>query len=527
MVVYTKITIDGTEIIADTCSVTKSLGDIDSTSEFEITINNYNGDKSTDFTIGDEVLIYVEKDVSPPTKQIFTGILESVDLEGEEQKEILTLSGRDYSARLIDRTVEPEVYNNLTAGSIVKNIVSKYTNDITTTNVDNGATISRIAFNQVPVYDAIRQLAENSNYMFYIDNSKDLHFKEPETTSSGYTLGSTNILSTTFKERRDSVYNEVWVYGDRYLDGFKETFTGDGAGSEFTLLYKPHNTSITVDSTAVQPGGIYNMNYGLGSEVRYLVNFDDKKIVFTSGTNQGDNIPGAGSSIIVSYLRDLPIVKVGENDVSVDKYKRRVKVIQDTSIKDPLTAEAILLKELEEYSDPVKEGTLKLRNIDSLNPGETCVVNIPIYGINNVTYKILESHYELNKATELNGNVLSIKVNKKIPDITDTLKDILLQLKNLQGQGISDSDLLTRYKISTGSFGLRMSGCEVYQRSVAGDNIILNHSAFGLLDTYKCASSSGLQISFVLSRNPQGLLGTATLGQNLSTWVLSWSGGYF
>ena len=472
MTTYIKILINNTEIIVDECKITKVLGDINSSSDFELTINNYKGDYSTDFTIGDEVKIYIQKDVSPPTTQVFLGILEEMITEGEELEEILTLSGRDYSARLIDRTVEPEVYNNQLAGNIVKDIISKYTDNITTNNVSDGETITRIVFNQTPVFDAIKQLAEQCGFMFYIDNNKDLHFESPGTVSSGYTFDGTNILSTTFRERRDSIYNEVWVYGNRYLDSFSETFTGV-AGSNYTLLYKPTNTSVSISGTipiVIQPGGIYQMTYGTGSAVKYLVNYEDKKIIMISGTEQGNNLY-VWSKIIIDYMRDLPIVKVGDNQPSIDQYGKRVKVIQDEGIKDPLIAESILFRELEEYSDPIKEGTLKLMNIDNVTPGNTCIVDIPIYGINNVTYKILEADYTFNKETELTGNVLQIKVNKKIPDITDTLKDILLQIKNLKSSNISDSDILTRYKTSIGSFGIRQSGCLVYTRYVGSDYI--------------------------------------------------------
>ena len=346
MTTYQKIEIAGSTVDVDNVNVIKTLGDISSSSSFTATIDNYTGRNTGSYSIGDEIKIYSDKDINPATTQIFLGILEDIDLKGKEEREQMTLRGRDYSARLMDRTVEPEAYNNLPAGSIVKDIIAKYTDDITTTNVVDGLDVDRIVFNHTPVFDAIRQLAEFTDFMFYIDNSKDLHFKEKSATKSGYTFGSggTPLVKASFKEKRDGIYNEVWVYGDRYLDGYKETFTGDGTGSVFTLLYSPHNTSITVDSATVQPGGIYQMSYSAGSQFNYLVNYNDKKIIFTSGTDAGDNIPGNGSSIVVDYMRDLPIVKYGDNDASIDAYGKRIKVIQDKSIKDPLTAETILLR---------------------------------------------------------------------------------------------------------------------------------------------------------------------------------------
>lgn len=504
MTTYTKITISGVEISPDMLAVTKSLGDIDSTSKFTARLNNYSGRNTGSFTIGDEVKIYCDKDINPPTTQIFLGILEDTNLNGKEEYEKLTFTGRDYSARMIDRTVEPEVYTNLPAGSIIKDIIAKYTDDITTTNVSDGTTVNRIAFNQVPVFDAVRQLANMQNYMFYIDNNKDLHFKEKATASSGYTFDNTNIIESSFKEKRTEIFNEIWVYGDRYLDGYQETFSGTGTGSVFTLGYNPHNTNITVDSAIVQPGGIYQMTYGVGSAVKYLVNYDDKAIVFTSGTEQGDNIPGAGSSIVVTYMRDLPIVKFGDNDASVATYGKRVKVIQDKSIKDPITAETILLRELDKWSDPLKQGEIQVRNVSNVTPGETCIVNFPYYDISNVTYDMVEAKYDFTKQSLLSDNVLKIRLNKKIPDITDTLKKIILEQKKVQSQDATTTDLLTRYKFSAGSFSIRQSGLEVWTQGI-GSSFILGHTTNGLLGSYT----------------------SHTLGDWRTGSTFQWSGGYF
>lgn len=459
----------------------------------------YNNDTGTEDSYG---VIYENN----PNYKIFSGILEDIDYEGLENREKLVLSGKDYSVRLLDRTVEPETYNNLPAGSIVKDIITKYTDDITTNNVSDGEIVSRIVFNQLPVFDAVKELAELTDFTFYVDNDKDLHFEEKSATSSGYTFGSggTAILESGFKEKRDELYNSIWVYGDRYLDGYKETFTGDGTGSVYTLGYNPHNTNITVDGSAVQPGGIYEMTYGVGSDVKYLVNFDEKQIIFTSGTEQGDNIPGAGSEIIVNYYRDLPIVKYGENTDSVSKYGTRNKVIQDKTIKDPITAETILLKELERYSDPLKQGEIIIKDVTSLTPGETCVVNIPFQNINSMTYDIISAKYDITKQNLYNDSILNIKLNKKIPDITDTLKDLILSQKRLQGADLLSSDLLTRIKISTGSFSIRQSGIEVWTRGV-GSSFILSSPIYGLIGSYA-------------NHN----LGDHRLGS-----VLAWSGGYF
>lgn len=463
---------------------------------------------------------YIDTLISNQT--IFTGILEDKKFSGKELNEKISLAGRDYSARLMDRTVEPEVYTSLSAGSIVKDIVNKYVDGITVSGVNDSSTIiNRIAFAQTPVFDAIKKLADLSNYTFYVDEDKDLHFEEKASISSGqiFEAGS-NILKSDFTEHRDTVYNKIWVYGDRYLDGYKETFTGV-AGSVYTLLYNPHNTSVQMSGTvpiAIQPGGIYQMTYSTGSLVRYLVDYDAKQIILTSGTSQGNNLY-IGSKIDIVYDRSLPIVKVGDNEPSKEQYGTRVKIIQDKDIKDPQTAEQVLSRELEKSSFPQKEGKLDIKGVLNITPGQTCIVNEPFYDISNQTYDILEANYNFNTDNNLSDSVLSIKLNKKLPDITDTMKDILLAMKKLQGQDISTSDFLTRLQYTLGSIGIRQSGLNIYSSTVTGSCYHVYSTEFvPPVNPFNCGSATN-----------QGYCAGSWTGSAsaFSPFVLEWSGGYF
>jgi len=507
MTVYSQIQIDGNVVPnVTTSTVRKTTSDNNAVSTFTTTINNYIGSYADEWTIGDDVDIYADVDTNPPTTQIFNGVLESIKFNGKGNKEKLVLTGKDYSVRLIDRTVEPEVYNNLPAGSIVKDIIVKYTDDITTTNVENtNTTITRIAFNQIPVFDAVKQLAEQSDSVFYVDNNKDLHFGPRSQTSSGYTFDNTNILKSKFKEARNSVYNEIWVYGDRYLDGYKETFTGTGSTSEYNLIYKPHNTDISVNGVP-QKGAVKNMMIeNTVSGVDYTVGYDDKLITFQSGTDIGyDATPGSNAPVIMNYMRALPIVKVGKDNESIAKYGKRIKTIQDKNIKDPETAQEILASTLIESATPKKEGQINVKGVVDVTPSNTCIVNVPFHGVNNQIYDILEASYNFTPETQRKEDVLTLKVNKKLPDASDTMKQMLLDIKKLQGADISDSDILTRFEFTTGSFGIRQSGIDVWSIEI-GSSFILGHPINGFLGSYA----------------------THSLGRWSAGSTLEWSGGYF
>jgi len=450
---------------------------------------------------------------------LFKGIVENISYEGVELDEKITLTGRDFSARLVDRTVEPEVYTNMEIGSIVRDIIRKYTSNITTSGVMTvpGSPLARIVFNHTPVYDAVNQLAQLADYNFYVDVNKDLSFAPAGSVSSGYTFDSGNSLEDVFQVDRESLFNQVWVYGDRYLDGFQETLTAGSplGGSIFTLLYNPHNTQVRVSGAIIQPGGIDELTNTPVSGAKYLVNFLDKQIIFTSGTDIGANIPTSGNQVIIDYQRTLPVVKVGNNDPSISQFSQRNKIIVDKNIKDPLTAAAILKEQLATLANPKIEGNLDVYGIVDVVPGQTAIVNFPNQNINSQTYEIIEAKYAFNTENNLSNRVLSLKLNKRIGDVTDTLKDTILELRRINAQDITTSDVITRFQFATGSYGYQTSGVLVYTRTGLGSSFIL-----GIPNTNPGGVGWG------------GVLGSSTasgvnyLGDSRNALVLVWSGGY-
>jgi hypothetical protein len=534
--IYPKITIGGSEVsdLLD-LNVNKATEKLSASSSFDGTLDNLAGKNKDKYHIGDEVLIYADK-VSPPTTKIFTGILEDIKFSGKGINERINIVGRDYSARLMDRTVEPEIYNNLPAGSIVQDIINKYAPDITTTNVQSGAIIPRIRFNHTPVYNAIQQLAENSDYMFFVDVNKDLNFRDTNDLSTGSTFNSGNAIVGDFKTQRDTVFNQVWVYGDRYLDGYKETFTAGSplGGSIFTLLYKPHNTEVTVSGAIIQPGEIYEMSYtNAGSLTKYLVSYDDAQIIFVSGTAQGENIPSSGNSVVVNYKRELPIVKVGDDEASKLQYGTRVKVIQDKQIKDPNTATMIMETNLAQSSNPITEGNLTLKGVCNFDAGQSINVNFPFNNINNETYQIIEAKYNFSTKNCLDETVLKVKLNGDLPKLDDTIKDILLELKKLKTGEMSDTDILTRFQYSTGSLSFVQSGIQIYTRQI-GSSFVLGHyvtgsycngSEFTISGTYDAGLVSYFKFDNISSSTTldyvTGLIGSVRSGLTTTTGIVS------
>ena len=273
--------------------------------------------------------------------------------------------------------------------------------------------------------------------------------------------------------------NEVWVYGDTILTGWYNNFTGNGTGSVFTLDYKPHNTEVTVSGVS-KNGAVFEMVNIPVSGQHYLVNYNDLKIIFTSGTSAGYNVPGSLSPVVIKYDRSSPIIKYGKNNASISAYGRKDKVIVDKNITDPRSATDIVQNQLSLYSEPLRDGNLVLDQILVVTPGQTCIVNLPYQNINSEIFTILEARYNFTAESVLSENTLTIKVNEKIKDVTDTLKQIILDLKKLQVADIDASDVITRLETGTGSFGFKVDTWQVYTWDI-GSKFILNHPINGRL----------------------------------------------
>ncbi len=435
-------------------------------------------------------------------QHIFTGIVEDIDFIGRGSiSERMVLRGRDYSARLMDATVEPAVFNDTEISSIVTTIMTDNVDEITTANVDTTlTTLDNIAFNHKNVFDSIKQLADLSGFYFFVDVCKDLNFKKREGVSSDVTLDNTNTFRSKFTETDEELYNQVWVYGGRNLTGFQETFTGDGAGSVFTLESNPHNTRVDVAGT-IKRGGVFELVVVPESGTHFLVDFDQKQVIFVTGTEVGySEIPANLAAITIDYDRGTPVAKFGERRSSIESFGKHTHVIVDKDIIDPNLARDLVLNILDRNSLPFKQGTLNLHGIIILTAGQTVVVNLPDEGIDNITYNMLEVKYTFTTKSTLSEQVVTVKVSKKIRDIADTIKQLILDVKKLQGGEISDA-ILTRLETSIGSAGITGLSWEVQTRTL-GSTFVLTHSFHGKIGSPAAVQGGTDQMVLGDSRGP-------------------------
>jgi len=485
MVIYTKLMIGGTEY-SDSLNINieRSIGDYNATSNFTIDLKNIAGKYDDTFNLNDEVLVYADKDSSPATTKIFVGIVEDISYTGNNVDEKLVLKGRDYGAVLQDMTVQPIIFKNRDAGEIAKVIVETNSLGIVSTDgIDtaSGTVITKIGFNHKNIFDALKELAELADFYFYVDADKDVHFEIKEGISSGLTFNNTNVTHANFNTNDSQIFNKIWVYGDRILTGATDV-GGIGAGSEFKLTDKPHNSRVFVDSTLQETGGVIGMDDPLNtSGLKYVVDFNEKNIVFVSGLAAGDNIPASGTSNVqVDYERSSPILKFTQDGDSIEAYGPKTKVISDTSIKDYSAANDKAVSYLADHKNPIIQGKIRVHNVIDVTPGNTCVVDIPFHSINNQTYSILNVDYKFNSTNNLSNQVLDLTLNKKITDFTDTMKDQILRMRNVEAGPLEGT--FTRLETYIGSVDVQ-SHYEVWGMNI-GSNFVFHSAKHGLIQDY-------------------------------------------
>jgi len=507
---YVKLTVNGiTYSDALQIDVEKNIGDFNATSNFTAEFDNFTGNLKDAFSLNDEIIIYADIGTNPPTTKIFTGVIEDINFSGSAEDEKVVITGRDYGAVLQDMTVIPVIFKNKDAGFIARTIIENNTDNIVTNNnidINTGTTITKIGFNHKTIFEALKELAELSDYYFYVDVDKDVNFIAKESIPLYRTFDKNSVINADFRTEDREIYNKVWVYGDRILTGNTEAFAADGTGSVFILSDKPHNTRVTSHGVLQQVGGILDMNDpSTDPDLKYVIDFNEREVIFVSGALSGDNIPASGTlPISIDYDRNVPVLKTRQDNDSIAAYGPKTKIITDTSIKSYSEANTKALKFLADNKDPKIQGSISLKGILNVDAGNTCKVNLPWHGINFQNYTILSASYSFNKTNNLTNKVLTLELNKKIADFTDTLKEQMNKTKSLEvgpleGNFAAVETSLDHVVIDT--------HYEVWAGSI-GDNFIFHSPKHGLLNS------------------PDSRIGEGNLRQGVLGSILIASGGF-
>jgi len=265
----------------------------------------------------------------------------------------------------LDRLLAAKTYNNTAISAIISNLVSSYAPTFGTAFASSSFVIEKIVFNQIPLSQCIRRMADILRYDWYIDEDKQIHFFEKFTNTAPYNLTDTNgnyvYKSLTRSQDGSQVVNRVKVRGGEYNgNSYADILNATGSATSFLLPYRFAGLVIELSDTsgtayAVQGLGIdFIDTFGTatGTTIAVLYNYQEKTIRFETAPTSGKKIRYTGNP-------KVPVLAIAEDSVGVAQYGAIEKLIKDTSIVSNAIARRRASAELIAFADVVVDATFR------------------------------------------------------------------------------------------------------------------------------------------------------------------------
>lgn len=327
-------------------------------------------------------------------RYLFGGFITKISPQeiGEGEMFIYSIEASSYEILMVNKYAQ-KIYKDKTLEYIVEDLLSTYVDSgygITDTNVITGPTIDSIAFNHISLRKCFEKLEELTGYIWWIDYEKNFYFKAKYHTpaSEQITDSSANFSSISILYDTSQVKNSIVVRG-----GFEETsayyqqsIECDGVAREWLLREKPTDVEYIKLNTVSKTFGEDPEEEEAGLDFMY--NAIEKYIREVSGS-----LTGNGDTIEISYKYDVPVIVKLKSAAGIAAMKAieggdgiHDFMIVSNSIKSKDEARARALQELDDFSEPILNGTFFTRtNLLSgtiFAPGQVLTVNLPTWNIN-------------------------------------------------------------------------------------------------------------------------------------------------
>lgn len=336
---------------------------------------------------------------------LFAGFVSRVEPQetGAGSHFVYRIEATDYTYILINKNAQ-KTYENQTLQYIVQDLIDTYVDSgygFTYTGVAVGPTITTIAFNHIPLRKCFEKLSSVTGYEWWVDYEKNVYFKEKGITLApeSITDASGNFMSVKINCDVTQVRNSIVVKGGREETAapFSQFIIGDTKAREWILREKPKTMNYVKVNTVAKTVGVDLLNDDTGYD--FMFNYQEKFLRATATTTT----PIATDTIEVSYYYEVPIIiklrsassmalmTAIEGGDGLHEY-----TIDDSSIKSKTEARNRALKELDEYANPLINGTFTTRTGllgagSYFVPGQNVTLNLPAWGISvDTQYQIQE-----------------------------------------------------------------------------------------------------------------------------------------
>lgn len=337
--------------------------------------------------------------------KIFGGLITNVEerrsgITAGTTSELLSYSCscQDFT-KLLQKKLVVETYENVTCAAVISDIVSRYfpIEGLTVNHVSTGPTLTQISFNYKAGDKCIDDIAAAAGFDWYVDYDRDIHFFDPTLVPSSQTFtdDTTNWTDLIIKPDRSQLRNRVYVRGGIYSsDMYLQEIESDGTALVFLLAYTPYatNDGVVGDFSVVISGNTRSVGIKDVDEVDdfdFMLNRKEKALSMGNSAWAIANSPLTSGTIIeVTYSYQIPVLTVQEDSASIAALAvleggdgAYEYMIIDKNITSVEAARDRAMAELEDYANPITQGSLNSYETFGIKSGQVITINSTRRGI--------------------------------------------------------------------------------------------------------------------------------------------------
>lgn len=309
---------------------------------------------------------------------LFSGTIVTIEETMINGIEYVKCNCKDWSFEM-DRLLVVKSYSNQTVNAIIADIQATYLNDFTITNVDCPVEIDYIAFNYEYPTKVLQQLADLTNYDWYVDATKDLHFFAKNSITAPFSLTDTGgkyyVDTLVIKKDATKIKNSITVRGGEYLgSSFTEPFIADGTQITFPLGKRYDSVSVTVGGVS-KTVGISNVD----DSDAFDCMFDptNKAVTFKQATK-----PAIGVEVAITGNPYAPVITKKSSSISVGTYGVFEYKVVDNTISSKASARERAEAELSQFAEALDEGSFDTKEA-GLEVGQLINIQSTLRNIND------------------------------------------------------------------------------------------------------------------------------------------------
>lgn len=303
--------------------------------------------------------------------------IESIVADGSDIEKFSCVA-KDYSFDM-DRSLVTSSYSSQTVNAIIADINTSFLpSGYDITNVNCAIVIDYIAFNYEQPSKCFQQLAQLTNYDWYVDHDKKIYFFSKTALTAPFDLTDDNGMyyfnTLKIKDDVSNIRNTITVRGGEYLGALdSETQIADGTALNYLQAYQYNTVFVEVNGVAKTVGIDFVDDPALFD---CLYNFQEKTVRFKAGT-----LPTAGHTVEVGGYPYIPVIVKVQDNASIALYGKFEFKIVDKSIDSRAGAIARAEAEFTQWGYSITDGYFETKEA-GLEVGQVINVQSTIRGLN-------------------------------------------------------------------------------------------------------------------------------------------------